>query len=73
MNTPANLNEFTHAEGPARWLLEALGWACVQREALEWDEPGTGRWQERVVGMTDTPPRARRTDWPIRTTHATYK
>ncbi len=32
--TPAKLNEFNHAEDPARWLLERLGWTYVPREAL---------------------------------------
>ena len=34
MTTPSKLNEFNHAEDPARRLLERLGWAYVPREAL---------------------------------------
>ena len=34
MTTPAKLNEFNHAEDPARRLLEQLGWAYVPREEL---------------------------------------
>ena len=34
MTTPAKLNEFNHAEEPARRLLERLGWTYVPREAL---------------------------------------
>ncbi len=34
MTTPAKLNEFNHAEEPARVLLERLGWSFVHREAL---------------------------------------
>ena len=34
MTTPAKLNEFNHAEDPARRLLERLGWTYVPREAL---------------------------------------
>ena len=34
MITPAKLNEFNHAEDPARWLLEQLGWEYVSRETL---------------------------------------
>ena len=34
MTTPAKLNEFNHAEDPARQLLERLGWTYVLREAL---------------------------------------
>ena len=34
MTTPAKLNEFNHAEDPARRLLERLDWAYVPREAL---------------------------------------
>ena len=32
--TPAKLNEYNHAEEPARRLLERLGWTYVPREAL---------------------------------------
>ncbi len=34
MNTPAKLNEYNHAEEPARSLLERLGWTYASREAL---------------------------------------
>ncbi len=34
MTTPSKLNEFNHAEDPARRLLEQLGWAYVPREEL---------------------------------------
>ena len=34
MTTHAKLNEYNHAEEPARVLLERLGWACVPRETL---------------------------------------
>ena len=34
MTTPAKLNEYNHAEEPARVLLERLGWTYVPREAL---------------------------------------
>ena len=34
MTTPSKLNEFNHAEDPARRLLERLGWTCVPRETL---------------------------------------
>ena len=34
MTSPAKLNEYNHAEEPARVLLERLGWAYVPREAL---------------------------------------
>ena len=34
MTSPAKLNEYHHAEEPARALLERLGWTYVPREAL---------------------------------------
>ena len=34
MTTPSKLNEFNHAEDPARLLLERLGWTYVPRDAL---------------------------------------
>ena len=34
MTTPAKLNEFNHAEDPARRLLERLGWTYVPRDSL---------------------------------------
>ena len=42
MTTPAKLNEFNHAENPARQLLELLGWAYVPRDALA-EERGNER------------------------------
>ena len=40
MTTPAKLNEFNHAEDPARRLLERLGWSYVPREALAAERGG---------------------------------
>ena len=34
MTSSYKLNEFNHAEDPARRLLEKLGWAYVPRESL---------------------------------------
>ena len=34
MTSPTKLNEYNHAENPARELLEKLGWTYVPREAL---------------------------------------
>ena len=34
MTSPAKLNEYNHAEEPARTLLEQLGWSYVPRDAL---------------------------------------
>ena len=34
MTTPSKLNEYSQAEGPARFLLERLRWKYVPREAL---------------------------------------
>ena len=34
MTNPAKLNEYNHAEDPARRLLERTGWTYVPREAL---------------------------------------
>ena len=34
MTTPNKMNEFNHAEGPARLLLEQLGWTYVPAETL---------------------------------------
>ena len=42
MTSPNKLNEFNHAEDPARRRLEKLGWAYVPREALA-DERGDER------------------------------
>ena len=40
MTTPAKLNEFNHAEDPARDLLERLGWTYAPREALAAERGG---------------------------------
>ena len=40
MTTPAKLNEFNHAEDPARRLLERLGWTYVPRETLAAERGG---------------------------------
>ena len=40
MPTPNKLNEFNHAEDPARILLERLGWIHVPRASLEEDREG---------------------------------
>ena len=40
MVTPAMLNESTHAEDPARQLLEQMGWTYVPREALAAERSG---------------------------------
>ena len=39
MTTPNKLNEFNHAEDPARRLLERLGWTYVPAEQLEAERP----------------------------------
>ena len=40
MTTPAKLNEFNHAEDPARRLLERLGWTYVPRAKLAVERGG---------------------------------
>ena len=40
MTTPAKLNEYNHAEEPARQLLERLGWTYVPRSALAAERGG---------------------------------
>ena len=40
MTSPAKLNEYNHAEEPARALLERLGWTYVPREALAAERGG---------------------------------
>ena len=40
MTTPSSLNEFNHAEDPARRLLERLGWTYLPREALAAERGG---------------------------------
>ena len=34
MSSPSKLNEYSHAEVPARLLLQRLGWTCVPRDVL---------------------------------------
>ena len=46
--SPARLNEFNHAEDPARRLLEKVGWSYVPREDLS-----TERGNEREVLLKD--------------------
>ena len=48
MTSPAKLNEFNHAEEPARVLLERLGWEYAPRETL-----AVGRGDEREVLLKD--------------------
>ena len=48
MTSPAKLNEFNHAEDPARRLLKKLGWTHVPREDLS-----TERGNERDVLLKD--------------------
>ena len=40
MTSPAKLNEFNHAEDPARRLLERLGWTYAPRDALAAERGG---------------------------------
>ena len=40
MTTPSKLNEYNHAEEPARVLLERLGWTYVPRETLAAERGG---------------------------------
>ena len=40
MTTPSKLNEFNHAEEPARRLLERLGWTYVPRDVLAAERSG---------------------------------
>ena len=40
MTSPAKLNEYNHAEKPARQLLEKLGWVYVPRETLAAERGG---------------------------------
>ena len=40
MTTAAKLNEFNHAEDPARRLLERLGWTYAPRDALAVERGG---------------------------------
>ena len=47
MTSPAKLNEYNHAEHPARELLEKLGWTYVSREILAEE-----RDDERAVLLT---------------------
>ena len=48
MTTTAKLNEYNHAEEPARRLLEQLGWTYVAREALAVERGTSGRYCSRV-------------------------
>ena len=48
MTTPNKLNEFNHAENPARRLLEQLGWTYVPAETLASERPN-----ERDVLLKD--------------------
>ena len=48
MTTPNKLNEFNHAEDPARRLLERLGWTYVPAEQL-----ASERATERDVLLKD--------------------
>ena len=48
MTMPNKLNEFNHAEEPARWLLERLGWTYVPAEKLAVECPN-----ERDVLLKD--------------------
>ena len=48
MTTPNKLNEFNHAEDPARRLLEELGWTYVPTETLASERPN-----ERDVLLKD--------------------
>ena len=48
MTTPTKLNEFNHAEDPARRLLEQLGWTYVPAETLAAERPN-----EREVLLKD--------------------
>ena len=40
MTTASRLNEFNHAEDPARQLLERLGWTYASRDTLEVERHG---------------------------------
>ena len=51
MTTPAKLNEFNHAEDPARRLLERLGWTYVLRETLGAERGGE---RERLQTLKDS-------------------
>ena len=59
MTTPHKLNEFNHAEDPARHLLEQLGWTYVPAEQLEGERPYErdvllkGRLRAALVRLND--------------------
>ena len=59
MTTPAKLNEYNHAEEPARLLLERLGWTYVPREALAAERGGErevllkGRLRAALLRLND--------------------
>ncbi len=59
MNDPAKLNEFNHAEDPARRLLERLGWKYAHREGLARERGGErevllkGRLRQALMRLND--------------------
>ena len=59
MTTASRLNEFNHAEDPARRLLESLGWAYVPRDALAEERGGErevllkGRLRAALLRLND--------------------
>ena len=59
MTTPAKLNEFNHAEEPARRMMERLGWTYVAREALAAERGGDrevllkGRLRDALLRLND--------------------
>ena len=59
MTTPSKLNEFNHAEDPARRLLEALGWTYAPRAALAAERGGErevllkGRLRAALLRLND--------------------
>ena len=59
MTIPSKLNEYKHAEEPARRLLERLGWTYVPREALAAERGGErevllkGRLQAALLRLNE--------------------
>ena len=59
MTTPSKLNDYSQAEGPARALLERLGWTYVPREALAAERSGErevllkGRLQAALLRLNE--------------------
>ena len=57
MTTLAELNEYNHAEGPARVLLERVDWTFVPREVLRSMKASTSdalvTGQVRISGIGD--------------------